>query len=108
MAEKPTLILTHATVATMVEGYGLILDAAVICAGGRILWAGPMTDIPIDPDAPVIDCQGRLLTPGLIDCHSHVVFAGDRAGEFEMRLEGATYEQVARAGGGILSTVRAT
>jgi imidazolonepropionase len=108
MAVEPTLILTNATVATMVGGYGLIANAGVICAGDRILWVGPMTDIPPHPDAEVVDCQGRLLTPGLIDCHSHVVFAGDRAAEFEMRLEGATYEQVARAGGGILSTVRAT
>ena len=108
MATEPTLILTHATIATMIDGYGLIPDAGVICAEDRILWAGPMTDMPPHPDAQVVDCQGRLLTPGLIDCHSHVVFAGDRAAEFEMRLEGATYEQVARAGGGILSTVRAT
>ncbi len=108
MAEEPTLILTHATVATMIGGYGLVPDAAVICAGDRILWAGPMAEMPSHSDAQVVDCQGRLLTPGLIDCHSHVVFAGDRASEFEMRLEGATYEQVARAGGGILSTVRAT
>jgi imidazolonepropionase len=108
MAGEPTLILTHATVATMVGGYGLIPDAGVVCADDRILWAGPMADMSRHPDAKVIDCQHRLLTPGLIDCHSHVVFAGDRAAEFEMRLEGATYEQVARAGGGILSTVRAT
>lgn len=108
MVEEPTLILTHATVATMIGGYGLVPDAAVICAGDRILWAGPMAEMPFHSDAQVVDCQGRLLTPGLIDCHSHVVFAGDRASEFEMRLQGATYEQVARAGGGILSTVRAT
>jgi imidazolonepropionase len=108
MAGEPTLILTHATLATMVGGYGLIPDAGVVCADDRILWAGPMAHVPRHPDAKVIDCQGRLLTPGLIDCHSHVVFAGDRAAEFEMRLEGASYAEVARAGGGILSTVRAT
>jgi imidazolonepropionase len=108
MIDAPTLMLTHATVATLVDGYGLMQNAGVVCADDRILWAGPMADMPRHPGARVIDCQGRLLTPGLIDCHSHVVFAGDRAAEFEMRLEGASYEQVARAGGGILSTVRAT
>jgi imidazolonepropionase len=108
MAGEPTLMLTHATLATMVKGYGLIADAGVICAGERVLWAGPMAEMPSLPDAQVIDCKGRLVTPGLIDCHSHVVFASNRAGEFEMRLEGATYEDIARAGGGILSTVRAT
>ncbi len=108
MAAEPILILTHATAATMEGGYGLVEDAAVICQGKRILWLGATADLPDHRDAQVIDCQGRLLTSGLIDCHSHVVFAGDRAAEFEMRLEGATYEQVARAGGGILSTVRAT
>ena len=108
MAKDPTLILNHATLASMAGGYGLISDAAVICVGDRILWAGPMTDMPRFRDTATIDCQGRLVTPGLIDCHSHVVFGGDRASEFEMRLNGASYEQVARAGGGILSTVRAT
>ncbi len=109
MAGETTLILIHATVATMVDGYGLIPDAGVICAGDRVLWVGPMGDMPHHPaTATVIDCHGRLLTPGLIDCHTHVVYAGDRAAEFEMRLNGASYEQVARAGGGILSTVRAT
>jgi imidazolonepropionase len=108
MAKEPILILAHATVATMDGGYGLIPDAGVICAGDKVLWAGPMANMPHHPDAQTVDCQGRLVTPGLIDCHSHVVFSGDRAAEFEMRLEGASYEQVARAGGGILSTVRAT
>lgn len=103
------LLLTHATMATMVGGYGLMPDAAMLCEGDRIAWIGPMSDLPATAKAAeVVDCGGRLVTPGLIDCHSHVVFAGDRAGEFEMRLNGATYEQVARAGGGILSTVHAT
>jgi imidazolonepropionase len=102
------LILTNVTLATMTDGYGLVPDAAVICEDDRILWAGRMADQPAHPDAKIVDGGGRLVTPGLIDCHSHIVFAGDRAAEFEMRLNGASYEQVARAGGGILSTVRAT
>ena len=103
------ILLIHATVATMVGGYGLISDAAVAVVGGKIAWAGPMNAIPDAYAAlPRHDCQNRLITPGLIDCHSHVVFAGNRATEFEMRLNGASYADVARAGGGILSTVTAT
>ncbi len=103
------LVLTHATAATMTDGYGLIADAAVAMDAGRILWVGTTDARPAAYRSyDDHDCQGALLTPGLIDCHSHVVFAGDRAAEFEMRLNGASYEQVARAGGGILSTVRAT
>ena len=78
----------------------------VACADGRILYAGP-DDAAFDA-AEVIDCEGRWITPGLIDCHTHLVHAGDRAHEFELRLAGATYEEIARAGGGILSTVAAT
>jgi imidazolonepropionase len=103
-----TLILTHATLALMVDGYGLIPDAAVICDDEQIVWTGRMADLPAVSGAEILDCGGRLVTPGLIDCHTHVVFGGDRADEFEMRLNGASYEDVARAGGGILSTVRAT
>jgi imidazolonepropionase len=108
------MLFTHATLATMTPangtgGYGLIRDAAVALDGDRIAWAGPMADLP---DAfctlPANDCEGRLVTPGLIDCHTHVVHAGHRAAEFEMRLQGASYEAIARAGGGILSTVTAT
>jgi imidazolonepropionase len=103
------LVLTHATAATMIDGYGLIADAAVAMDAGRVQWVGPTDALPaaFRSVAPH-DCQGALLTPGLIDCHSHVVFAGDRAAEFEMRLNGVSYAEVARAGGGILSTVRAT
>lgn len=103
------MLLTHATLATMTEGYGLIPDAAVALEGARIAWAGPMADLPATYRAlPEHDAQGRLVTPGLIDCHTHAVFAGHRAVEFELRLKGASYEEIARAGGGILSTVTAT
>lgn len=103
------MLLTHATLATMSGGYGLIPDAAVAIDGDRIVWAGPMADLPATFHAlPDHDCQGRLVTPGLIDCHTHAVFAGHRAVEFELRLNGASYEEIARAGGGILSTVTAT
>ncbi len=101
------MLLTNATVATM-EGntpYGLIPQAAIQMNEGRVTWVGPMTDAPRG-DAQ--DMGGRLITPALIDCHTHLVHAGDRAREFEMRLEGASYEEIARAGGGILSTVTAT
>lgn len=103
------MLLTHATLATMTDGYGLIPEAAVVIEGDRIAWAGPMADLPATHRAlPDHDCGGRLVTPGLIDCHTHAVFAGHRAVEFELRLKGASYEEIARAGGGILSTVTAT
>ena len=102
------MLLTHVTLATMTGGYGLIRDAAVVLDGDRIIWAGSMADLPREHHAETMDCGGRLVTPGLIDCHSHAVHAGHRAVEFELRLNGASYEEVARAGGGILSTVTAT
>ena len=103
------ILLTHAMLATMTDGYGLIENAGVAMDDGVILWAGPTSGLPADlADLPRTSAEGRLVTPGLIDCHTHIVFAGDRAAEFELRLNGATYEDVARAGGGILSTVRAT
>ena len=108
------MLLTHATLATMdgptgTNGYGLIPDAAVALQGDRIVWAGPLADLPAAHRAlPEHDVEGRLVTPGLIDCHTHAVFAGHRAVEFELRLKGASYEEIARAGGGILSTVTAT
>jgi imidazolonepropionase len=101
------MILTNVTLATMSGGYGLIEDAALVVEEGRIVWLGPMAGLP-PGDLPVHDQGGRLVTPALIDCHTHLVFAGNRAQEFEMRLNGASYEDVARAGGGIVSTVRAT
>jgi imidazolonepropionase len=105
-------LFDHARLATMETGgdaYGLIEAGAIAIDRGRIAWAGPMQDLP-DAYAGVQadSLGGRLVTPALIDCHTHLVFGGNRAREFEMRLEGATYEEVARAGGGILSTVRAT
>ncbi|MDP4033550.1 MAG: imidazolonepropionase [Pseudorhodobacter sp.] len=104
------MILTNAQVATMVDGYGLIDRAAVVLDGARIAWVGPQADLPHapGPSLPHHDMGGRLITPALIDCHSHLVFAGDRAREFEQRLNGATYAELARAGGGILSSVTAT
>ena len=104
-----SLLLTNATIATMSDGYGLIPDGAVVIESDRVVWIGPQSALPGPYDAlPGMDLGGRLVTPGLIDCHTHIVFGGDRAAEFEMRLNGASYEQVARAGGGILSTVTAT
>jgi imidazolonepropionase len=110
--QQTQVVLTGLTVATMVPGgdpYGLIPDAALAISGGRITWVGPLRDLPDGSHSwPRHDCGGRLVTPALIDCHTHVIHGGNRAGEFELRLQGASYEQVARAGGGILSTVRAT
>lgn len=107
-------IWINARLATMREGagpYGAIESAALGLQGGRIVFAGQMRDLPGKPDelaAHVSDARNQWITPGLIDCHTHLVFAGNRAGEFEQRLNGATYEQIAKAGGGIMSTVRAT
>lgn len=107
------LLLTNAAVATMRRDapYGLIESCAVGVEGGRIAWAGAMADLPGPPDAlarKVHDLDGALATPGLIDCHTHLVYGGDRAREFEARLLGKSYEEIAREGGGILSTVQAT
>ena len=97
------MILTNARIATM---DGPVIEAGAIAIDGdRIAWIGPMAEAP---EGETTDLDGRLVTPALIDCHSHVVFGGNRAGEFAMRLEGASYEEVARAGGGIVSTVAAT
>ncbi|MFL1460692.1 imidazolonepropionase [Roseococcus sp. DSY-14] len=93
---------------TMAEGSSLLPRGAVAAKDGRIAWAGDEAALPPHEADAVHDMGGRLCTPGLVDCHTHLVFAGNRAREFEMRLEGATYEEIARAGGGILSSVRAT
>ncbi|MDP2492588.1 imidazolonepropionase [Shimia thalassica] len=101
--------LNAATMGDSGGAYGLIEDAAIVVNGGMIDWVGPKADLPARfADAPRTSLGGRLVTPGLIDCHTHIVHGGDRAVEFEMRLNGASYEEVARAGGGIVSTVKAT
>ena len=100
------LVITNARLATMVDGYGAIHDAAIAVQDGRIAWLGAQADAP--PAAQTIDGGGAWLTPGLIDCHTHIVHAGNRSDEFEARLNGASYEDIARAGGGIMATVRAT
>ena len=96
-----------ATLAPAAPGLGEVERGAVMARGGRIVFAGPEADLPSVPAAETVDCKGRWITPGLIDCHTHLVHAGNRAHEFELRLNGATYEEVARAGGGIVSSVRA-
>ncbi len=99
----------NARLATMRgDDLGIVEDGVVAALEGRILYAGPAAEAPeFDADME-IDCAGRWITPGLIDCHTHLVHAGDRSNEWAMRLEGATYEEIARAGGGIVSTMRAT
>src|SRR5262244_1001722 len=98
-----------ATLAPGRAGLGIVEPAAVAAKNGRIVFAGPIPELPAGWDAAErIRLDGRWVTPGLIDCHTHLVYAGNRAHEFELRLKGATYEDIARQGGGILSTVRAT
>ncbi|WP_163272324.1 imidazolonepropionase [Chelativorans alearense] len=105
-------VFTETRLACMVPGgapYGLVEDAAIAVEDGRIVWAGPRAALPGDwAGAERTKLGGRLTTPALIDCHTHLIHGGDRAREFEMRLQGATYEEIARAGGGIVSTVAAT
>ena len=106
MAPQCDTLYVNAHLATMAAGYGELRDGAIGVCGDRIAWIGPMAQAP--KAALVHDARGRWLTPGLIDCHTHIVHAGNRSDEFEARLNGATYEDIARAGGGIMSTVRAT
>lgn len=107
-------IWVDANLATMREGgppYGAVERGAIAAKDGRIAWVGYAADLPKPPDELARDvrrCEGAWITPGLVDCHTHLVFGGDRAREFEMRLQGASYEEIARAGGGIVSTVAAT
>jgi imidazolonepropionase len=105
-------IWVNAHLATLAGGrYGAIRDGAIACVDGRIAWIGARAGLPTRPEAlakEVRDAGGAWITPGLVDCHTHLVHAGDRAAEFEMRLQGASYADIARAGGGIVSTVRAT
>lgn len=106
---------TNARIATMEpstgSAYGLIEEAALVTDGERIAWVGPKAQLDAEWRDRVTrhhDARGALITPGLVDCHTHLVYGGDRAHEFALRLQGASYEEIARAGGGIVSTVRAT
>ena len=104
-------LITDCRLATMAEGgaaYGAVEDGALLVRDGRIVWAGARGDLPAHEAATIDRLGGRWVTPGLVDCHTHLVFGGDRSGEFEQRLGGATYEEIARAGGGIVSSVAAT
>jgi len=112
-ADRVDTVWLNARLATLIEGcpgLGVVESGAVAARNGRIAFVGPQQDLPAAwrNDAGVVDCEGRWITPALIDCHTHLVYGGNRAHEFELRLKGATYEQIAREGGGILSTVRAT
>lgn len=107
------LLVVDAHLATMRPGsaWGAVHNGAVLVQGGRITWVGLEAELPPDritPRTRRLSAGGGWVTPGLIDCHTHLVFGGDRADEFEQRLQGASYEDIARAGGGILSSVRAT
>ncbi len=104
-------LITDCRLATMTEGgeaYGAIGDGAILIRERRIVWIGSRDDLPEHTATETDRLDGRWVTPGLIDCHTHLVFGGDRSGEFEQRLNGATYEEIARAGGGIVSTMAAT
>lgn len=108
---KADRLITDCHVATMTDSgpaYGAIEDAAVLIADGRIVWIGPRADLPAHEALRTDRLDGHWVTPGLIDCHTHLVFGGDRSGEFEQRLNGVTYEEIARAGGGIVSSMTAT
>lgn len=107
-----TTVYNNAQIATMVRGdqpYGLIEQGALAVSKGVITWVGPESELPeAYSSAETQNLGGRLVTPALVDCHTHLVYGGSRATEFELRLEGASYEEIARRGGGILSTVTAT
>jgi imidazolonepropionase len=108
----PSLLVENARIATLQGGrYALIEHGALLCVDGTIRFVGPARAIPrhvAGDDLEVVDAHGALVTPGLIDCHTHLVYAGHRARDFEQRLQGASYADIAQAGGGILSTVAAT
>lgn len=104
-------LLTDARIATMkrdVAPYGVIDDGAIAIADGAIAWVGEASSLPRNAADETVSLAGAWVTPALIDCHTHLVFGGDRSAEFEQRLSGVSYEEIARAGGGILSTVHAT
>ncbi len=103
-------IWTNARLATLdpkLSGLGIVEEAALVVRDGRIAYAGPAADLPsaLLTSSDVVDCEGRWITPGLVDCHTHLVHSGNRANEFQMRLAGASYDEIARAGGGIVSSV---
>ncbi|MFN6206672.1 MAG: imidazolonepropionase [Planctomycetota bacterium] len=111
--DLPIHVYANFTVATMVprgsDSLGVIPAGAVVVQGNRIEWVGALSDLPLDyRTAERLEGRGRVLTPGLIDCHTHLVFGGQRIEDWRKRLEGVSYQEIARAGGGILSTVRAT
>jgi imidazolonepropionase len=106
MSDVADVLYVNARLATLADGYGIVEDGAVAVRDGRIAWVGPRAGAP--GAAAIHDCDGLWLTPGLVDCHTHIVYAGNRSDEWEARLNGASYEDIARAGGGIMSTVRAT
>ena len=99
------MLLKNLNLVTMDGSYGLVQKAAIIVENGLIQWVGAETDAP---NGLSINCHGALVTPGLIDCHTHLVYGGNRANEFEQRLNGADYAAITKAGGGIMTTVRAT
>ncbi|KQR31850.1 imidazolonepropionase [Rhizobium sp. Leaf155] len=112
-ADNGISLLRNARLATLdpsLDGLGIIEGGAIAAKDGRIVFVGPESELPSNliAEAETIDCEGRWITPGLIDCHTHLVFGGNRAMEFEMRLNGASYEEIAKAGGGIVSSVRDT
>lgn len=102
------LLVTNVNLASMAgsEPYGLIQNGALAVSNGKISWTGPESECSFEPKE-ILDAKGCLAAPGLIDCHTHLIYGGNRAKEFELRLQGATYEEIARAGGGIISTVKA-
>jgi imidazolonepropionase len=112
MAERFDRIWHNARLATMRADrpdLGVVEHGVIATRDGRIVFAGELSELSADADAVErIDCEGRWITPGLVDCHTHLVYGGNRAHEFELRLQGASYEEIARAGGGIVSTVKAT
>jgi imidazolonepropionase len=108
---KYDAIWINACIATCEQGYGLIETGAIAVRDGKIAWIGQLTDLPkkiLDSANHIYDVSNRVITPGLIDCHTHIIYAGDRADEFEKRLQGISYEEMVRLGGGIQSTVNAT
>ena len=108
---KTDVLLRNAQIATMTQGkpYGLVEKGALVISDGRVKWVGPEKELPIEYEGfPGKNFEGRLITPALIDCHTHLVYGGNRATEFELILKGTSYEEISRKGGGILSTVTAT